>query len=84
MFISGAGSGCSPFEMYIMQSDLDTDKVIESLESAMANGYPSDEALSFALAENGVDPNDLTYFDKDRIKRKIEALSASYNNNRRY
>ena len=56
----------------IMQSQESTDNVIESFEQYLNAGFGIEAALTQAYMENNVSENDLTDFDKERIKRKIE------------
>lgn len=56
----------------IMQSQEDVDNVIESFEQYLNAGFGIEAALTQAYMENNVSENDLTDFDKERIKRKIE------------
>lgn len=56
----------------IMQSQESTDNVIESFEQYLKAGFGIEAALTQAYMENNVSENDLTDFDKERIKRKIE------------
>lgn len=56
----------------IMQSQESTDNVIKSFEQYLSAGFGIEAALTQAYMENNVSENDLTDFDKERIKRKIE------------
>lgn len=56
----------------IMQSQESTDNVIKSFEQYLNAGFGIEAALTQAYMENHVSENDLTDFDKERIKRKIE------------
>lgn len=56
----------------IMQSQESADNVIKSFEQYLSAGFGIEAALTQAYMENNVSENDLTDFDKERIKRKIE------------
>ena len=59
----------------IMQSQESTDNVIKSFEQYLSAGFGIEAALTQAYMENNVSENDLTDFDKERIKRKIENVT---------
>jgi len=72
------------FTTYIMNSDETTDAIIETFENAIAEGLSSNEALQYALRYHNVSLDDLTYVDRNRINRKVEAVSgSSFNTNER-
>ena len=70
--ISGDFGHPNGFNMMIMQSQESTDNVIKSFEQYLNAGFGIEAALTQAYMENNVSENDLTDFDKERIKRKIE------------
>ena len=63
------------FNAMIMQSQQDTDKVIRELEVAIEAGYNLNVAFSQALDKCGVQEKNLTDFDKQRLRRKVEQIS---------
>jgi hypothetical protein len=77
--------GPSPMSMYVMQSEMDTDKVIRTFEQALQMGYNPGDAMIAAMQQNNVRESDLTAFDIDRLNRRIEAAYGADNNtDRRY
>lgn len=63
-------------QVMIMQSQESADNVIKSFEEYLSAGFGIETALTQAYMENNVSENDLTDFDKERIKRKVEEASA--------
>lgn len=56
----------------IMQSQESADNVIKSFEQYLNARFDANTALTQAYMVNNVSDNDLTDFDKERIKRKVE------------
>ena len=78
MFQIGISGGPGPFNGFnamIMQSQQDADKVIEQIEVAAGMGVNPNITFIQALDNCRVRESDLTNFDKQRIKRKIEQIS---------
>ena len=76
--IVGGPGMLNGFNAMIMQSQQDTDKVIRELEVAVEAGYNPNIAFSQVLERCGVrerDLTDLTDFDRQRLKRKVEQIS---------
>lgn len=61
----------------IMQSQQNADNVIKSFEQYLSAGFGIEVALTQAYMANNVSENDLTEFDKERIKRKVEEAAAT-------
>ena len=75
--ISGLGPG---IDYMIMQSDSDADKVIKIFEDAISKGYHPVEIEQEVYRQAHVDPSNFTWYDKERIQRKVsEAYAAHYN-----
>lgn len=77
MFHVGIGNtgSVNGFSVMIMQSQQDTDRVIKELENAARAGYNPHMVFSQVLDECRVREKDLTDFDKQRLKRKIDEIS---------
>lgn len=73
--IVGGPGMLNGFNAMIMQSQQDTDKVIRELEVAVEAGYNPNIAFSQVLERCGVRERDLTDFDRQRLKRKVEQIS---------
>jgi hypothetical protein len=71
----GISGGPSPFSMMIMQSQQDADLVIKELEAAVQAGYNPNMVFSQVLDRCNIKEKNLTDFDRQRIKRKVEQLS---------
>ena len=61
----------------IMQSQENADNIIESFEQYLSAGFGTEAALTQAYIDNDISENDLTDFDKERIKRKVENAAAT-------
>lgn len=59
----------------IMQSQQNANNVIKSFEQYLSAGFGIEVALTQAYMANNVSENDLTEFDKERIKRKVESAT---------
>lgn len=80
MFRVGIIGGPGPFNFngfnaMIMQSQQDADRIIEQIEIVDNMGANPNITFIQALDKCGVRESDLTDFDKQRIKRKIEQIS---------
>lgn len=73
--IVGGPGMLNGFNAMIMQSQQDTDKVIRELEVAVEAGYNPNIAFSQVLERCEVRERDLTDFDRQRLKRKVEQIS---------
>ena len=69
--ITGLGSG---IDCMVMQSDVDADKVISMFKSAILQGYNPVTVEPEVWRQSGVDPADLTEFDKQRIQTKVSEI----------
>lgn len=69
--ITGLGSG---IDYMAMQSSYDADKVIALFESAINQGYHPNEVEQEVYRQAGVNPSDFTWYDKDRIQRRVEEI----------
>lgn len=77
--------GPSPMAMYVMQSEMDTDKIIRTFEQALQAGLNPNDAMITTMQQNNVRESDLTAFDIDRLNRHVEAAYGADNNtDRRY
>lgn len=80
--ITGLGPAA---DFYMMNSSQDADKVIALFESAIAQGYHPEAVEQEVYDQAGVDPADLTDFDKRRILLKVnEAYESMMNSGRRF
>ena len=82
MTIGAIGHGMNPFSNMLRQQSEDIDNVIKDLEKAVAAGHNPNMFLEDVLRKNGVRSQDLSEFDKDRIKRKVESAMRAKRNNR--
>ena len=68
------------FNMMIMQSQEDTDKLIKAFENAINAGYNPNVVQDEIYRKVGVSPSDLTPEDRYRLTRKVESIyKARYN-----
>lgn len=74
------GATLNGFQTMVKQSEVDADKVIASFQENIYQGYPQSLALEKAFKTTGVLEANLTDFDKERIKRKVEAVTTGYYN----
>ena len=70
---SVSGMGHNGFMNQIMQSQQDTDMLIKDFEEAIAAGYNPNDIRDEIFAKRNVSESDLTYNDKQRLIRKVEA-----------
>ena len=68
-----SGMGHNGFMNQIMQSQQDTDMLIKDFEEAIAAGYNPNDIRDEIFAKRNVSESDLTYNDKQRLIRKVEA-----------
>jgi hypothetical protein len=62
-------------ECMIMQNNADADDVISLFASAAAQGYDDPtEIEDEVFRQAGVDPSNLTYFEKQRIQEAVNQL----------
>lgn len=73
------------FTTYVMQSSESTDAVLNTFEQALAAGLDSNEALNYAFQVNGVQQENLTLPDIERINKRVEAIvNSTFNTERRF
>lgn len=63
------------FTTYVMQSSESTDAVLDTFEQALAAGLDLNEALNYAFQANGVQQENLTLPDIERINKRVEAIA---------
>ena len=62
-------------ECMIMQNGADADDVISLFASAAAQGYEDPREIEAEIYQQaGVDPNNFTYLDKQRIQEAVNQL----------
>ena len=77
MFNMGiSGLGRNGFMNMVAQSQVDADAVINKFEEYIKLGYCSSVALASTYEDLGITEANLTEFDKNRIKRKVEENMA--------
>lgn len=72
--ITGLGNG---IDYYAMNSAESADKVIKAFEVAIENGYDPVEIEQEIYHQTNVNPADFTWYDKQRIQRKVEEMCES-------
>lgn len=73
------------FTTYVMQSSESTDAVLDTFEQALAAGLDLNEALNYAFQVNGVQQENLTLPDIERINKRVEAIANNtFNTERRF
>ena len=72
------GMGKNGFMNQIMQSQQDTDTLIQDFEAAIAAGYNPNDIKQQIFEARGMSEDDLTYNDKQRLIKKIEAAWKSH------
>lgn len=73
------------FTTYVMQSSESTDAVLNTFEQALAAGLDLNEALNYAFQVNGVQQENLTLPDIERINKRVEAIvNSTFNTERRF
>ena len=78
--IIGSGRGYNGIANMVAQSEVNTDTILRAYNQYVNAGYCSTIALTQAFEDTGISENSLTDFDKERIKRRIEATGGYYNN----
>lgn len=83
-FSNGAYSGgkINGFQVMAMQSQEYTDKLIAQFEKAIAAGYNPNTVSDDVFNKVGCRESDLTEFDKNRLKKKVEALWKAHHSYR--
>jgi len=71
------------FTIYVMQSSESTDAVLDTFEQALAAGLDLNEALNYAFQANGVQQENLTLPDIERINKRVEAIANNTLNTER-
>ena len=69
--ITGLGYG---FDNYMMNSNQDADAVINTFREFIKQGYHPEEIEQEVYRRTGVNPMNLTSWDKQRIQRKVEEI----------
>ena len=72
--ITGLGTGC---DYYAMNSAESADKVIKAFEVAIENGLDPSEVEQEIYYKVNVNPSDFTWYDKQRIQRRVEEMCES-------
>ncbi len=78
--IIGSGRGVNGVANMVAQSEVNTDAILRIYNQYINAGYCSAIALAQAYEDTGISEDSLTDFDKERIKRRIEATGGYYNN----
>ena len=75
--ITGLGA---PIDFMVMQSETDANAVIRNFEDFISQGYAPEEAerLAYIMAETK--PENLTYYDYDRVTRRVEEVMQASSN----
>ena len=71
-------TGIPGMDYYIMNSDYSADRVIALFESAAAQGYPPNAVEDEVFEQAGVNPADLTSFDRQRIQIKVNEIWETF------
>lgn len=71
-------TGYRPLDFQIMNSDQNAEKVIALFEDAISKGYHPNDVEQEVYAQAGVDPSEFTWYDKERIQRRVEAAYESH------
>lgn len=66
-------------QFHIMQSDEDADKIIAAFEEAIRLGYHPETVEQDIYQQLNINPADLTWYDKNKISRKVNEIWASHN-----
>lgn len=64
----------------VMQSASDVDKVIALFENAIEQSYHPNEVEQEVYRQANVNPSDFTWYDKQKIQRKVEEIYKSKGN----
>ena len=75
--ITGMGD---PIDFMVMQSETDANAVIRNFEDFISQGHALEEAerLAYIMAETK--PENLTYYDYDRVTRRVEEVMQASSN----
>lgn len=82
MFISGITGFGFGMDAMVMQSSEDADKVIKTFEEYIRQGQDPNTVEQLVYQQTGVDPSTILYYDRDRIRRKVEEAYAAHYNQR--
>jgi len=77
------GMGRNGFMNQIMQSQQDTDKLIQDFEQYIKAGYNPNAVADKIFQNRGIRETDLTAADKKRLERKVEEIWQAYQYNTR-
>jgi hypothetical protein len=69
--ITGLGPA---FDYYVMNSDEVADKIIETFADYIARGYHPNDVEWAVYQDAGVNPGDLTDYDKRRIQTRVSEI----------
>ena len=69
--ITGLGPG---IDCMVMQSSYDADRIIQLFNSAIEQGYHPNDVEQEVYRQAGVNPNTLTWYDKQHIQNKVEEI----------
>lgn len=75
--ITGLGSG---FDYMVMESDYRTEKVIKAFEEYIRQGVDPTIIEQAVYEQTGTNPADLTFYDRNKIQRRVEAAVATRRN----
>ena len=74
--------GHNGFTNHIMQSEVDSKKVITECENYIRMGFTFPQVLEQAYAAVNVKQNNLTLTDRKKVERKVEEIYESYHSRR--
>ena len=68
------------FQGMVMQTEEEFDKVIKCFEAFIAAGFnPANEVVQKEVFKTcGINPNDISIFNKKRLERKVNEIWESY------
>ncbi len=69
--ITGLGPA---FDYYVMNSDEAADKIIKTFADYIACGYHPNDIEQTVYLETGINPGDLTDYDKRRIQTRVSEI----------
>lgn len=73
-------TGYQPLDFQIMNSDYNARRVIELFEDAISKGYHPNEIEQDIYLQAGVNPSEFTWYDKEMIQRRVEAVYEASRN----
>jgi len=77
----GSITGMGPaYDAYMVHNYNNVEKVIKAFEVAIENGYHPNDVEQQIYRETGVNPNNLTFYDKQQIQHRVEEIYKSKNN----